>query len=190
MERHFAVPFIIFKTLELENNMEVSMRDRKQKIVSYIVSGVYLLLLVWLILFKFSTSIYDLPHIRSINMIPFHYEVENSVHIQEVIYNILVFVPAGVYSAAFLISRPFIIKILPSFLMSVAFEAVQYIFSIGGTDITDVIGNTIGGILGLAVFYVIGEISQKHRMRIINTIGIITEVLGIALWIVLMLANR
>jgi glycopeptide antibiotics resistance protein len=36
--------------------------------------------------------------------------------------------------------------------VSVAFETVQYVLSIGFTDITDVMTNTLGGVLGLVLY--------------------------------------
>lgn len=38
--------------------------------------AVYMVLLVWIILFKLQLSIHDLDTVRNINLIPFHYENE------------------------------------------------------------------------------------------------------------------
>ena len=48
--------------------------NAKQKniIFAYIVMGIYLLFLSWLILFKLADSIDKIPSMRSINLIPFH----------------------------------------------------------------------------------------------------------------------
>ena len=47
---------------------------RKEKIFAYIVMGIYLLFLCWLILFKLADSINKIPSMRGINLIPFHYD--------------------------------------------------------------------------------------------------------------------
>lgn len=169
--------------------MEKIFKSKGQKRISYLVFAVYLLLLAWLVLFKLSTS-FDVPHLRGLNLIPFYYSEETSFHWKEVLYNILIFVPAGVYFSAFLADWSFVIRLLPAFLLSLCFEIMQWVFAIGASDITDLIGNTLGGILGIAVFFLFGKISPKHRMTIVNVIGIIVEVSGIALFVVLLIANR
>ena len=58
----------------------------KQRIVSRIVFSMYLVLLTWLVLFKFATSLSELPSIRGINLIPFYYEQETNTHLSEVLY--------------------------------------------------------------------------------------------------------
>ena len=63
--------------------------------------GIYFVLLVWLVLFKFATSLSELPSNRGINWIPFHYEQETSGHLKEVLFNILAFIPLGVYLEIF-----------------------------------------------------------------------------------------
>lgn len=76
-------------------------QSTKQKRLSCIVFGIYFFLLVWLVLFKFATSLSKLPSIRGINLIPFYYDQETSAHVKEVLYNIIVFVPLGVYVQIF-----------------------------------------------------------------------------------------
>lgn len=169
--------------------MENVFRDKRQKMISYVVFAVYLLLLCWLVLFKFASSIEEIPHIRGINLVPFHYDMETSVHLKEVIYNIIVFIPAGVCFSAFLPKKGIGLGILITLMLSIVFEILQWIFAIGASDITDVIGNTFGGVIGLFFFFVLGKIVPKHRMKIINAIGLVVEILGIALFVILFIAN-
>lgn len=126
--------------------IEKRWENNRSKMISYIVFGAYLFLLTWLVLFKFAFTIEEIPHLRQLNLIPFHYEtsVAYITHMKEVIYNILIFVPAGVYFTAFLGKRKWGLGIGASFFVSLTFETVQWIFSIGVSDITDLIGNTLG----------------------------------------------
>lgn len=126
--------------------IEKQWENNRSKMISYIVFGAYLFLLTWLVLFKFAFTIEEIPHLRQLNLIPFHYEtsVAYITHMKEVIYNILIFVPAGVYFTAFLGKRKWWLGIGASFFVSLTFETVQWIFSIGVSDITDLIGNTLG----------------------------------------------
>lgn len=38
------------------------------------------------------------------------------------------------------------------FSVTLLYEVVQYIFAIGASDITDLLGNTLGGVIGIALF--------------------------------------
>ena len=171
---------------------EKQWENHRTKVISCIVFGVYLLLLTWLVLFKFAFAIEEIPHLRQLNLIPFHYEtsVTPIMHIKEVVYNILVFVPAGVYFTAFFGERKWWEGIGASFLISLSFEIIQWIFSIGVSDITDLLGNTLGGVLGALLFVLLGKIFPKKRMSMINGIGAVVEVVGIALLSMLFVTNK
>lgn len=164
---------------------------KKQKIMTYVVFMIYVLLLIWLILFKFSTSIMELDHIRNINLIPFKGSmvVNGRLGITEIIYNVLVFVPFGVYVEVLKCDWSFVKKILPGFLLSFIFETLQFVFAIGASDITDVIGNTLGGTIGILFFLLIQKIFKKHSLNIVNIIGMIIEILAIAMLALLLISN-
>ena len=127
-----------------------------------------------------------------LNLITYNYEtrVKPIMHIKEVVYNILVFVPAGVYFTAFFGERKWWEGIGASFLISLSFEIIQWIFSIGVSDITDLLGNTLGGVLGTLLFVLFGKILSKKRMRVINVVGAAVEIVGIALLSALFVANK
>lgn len=84
-------------------------KTKRQKAMSAIVCGLYIFLLIWLILFKFNINFADLDHMRNINLIPFQESliVNGRIDLKEIIYNILVFVPLGVYVSMFKSNWPF-----------------------------------------------------------------------------------
>lgn len=172
--------------------IEKQWENNRSKMISNIVFGAYLFLLTWLVLFKFAFTIEEIPHLRQLNLIPFHYETSVAfiTHMKEVIYNILIFVPAGVYFTAFFGERKWWEGIGASFLISLSFEIIQWIFSIGVSDITDLLGNTLGGVLGTLLFVLFGKILSKKRMRVINVVGAAVEIVGIALLSALFVANK
>lgn len=61
--------------------------NRKLKPWVSVLFLIYLALLIWIILFKLQFSISDLDALRSVNLIPFHYdnEVGAGFHIKEVL---------------------------------------------------------------------------------------------------------
>ena len=162
----------------------------KQKTISYIVFSIYLILLVWLVLFKFAINLSELPCIRGINLSPFHYSLETNAHLKEVLYNIVVFVPLGVCVQLFRENWKISTKCLVVFLASLLFEVVQFIFAIGASDITDIIGNTLGGIFGILFCIMMKKIASKKFISIINALGMFIEFVAIGLLVLLLIANK
>ena len=108
----------------------------------------YSIALAWLILFKFSVHIASVLHYdkRSLNFVPFSSASGSSV---ESVENVLVFVPFGLLLSVNFHRLSFWSKLLIVLVTSIAAETIQYIFAIGATDITDVITNTLGGLIGI-----------------------------------------
>ena len=120
---------------------------------------VYLLVVLWLVLFKFSSdplAVLSSYQTRSLNLIPF--AGISSAHLNEAVYNFVVFIPLGLLLGVNLKKTEFGRKLAYICMLSFAIEIVQFVFAIGRTDITDVITNTLGGLLGLAVY----EAGKKH----------------------------
>ena len=63
------------------------------KKTTHILFTIYLFLVIWIILFKLSVSIDQLPHFRSINLIPFYYPNKTTYQIREVLDNLIIFIP-------------------------------------------------------------------------------------------------
>lgn len=142
------------------------------KQLSKIVFALYVLTLLWLVLFKFS---FDLTGIllehqsRSINLIPFW---DYAKSLREMIDNFIVFIPFGLLLSVVFKQTDFWRKLAYIGAFSVAVEAVQYILAIGRTDITDVLMNTTGGLVGLALYRFGSKyISSKKLDWIILVVG-------------------
>lgn len=166
--------------------------SQRQKNMTRFCLGIYLFLLTWLILFKFAINIQDLPQIRSINFIPYGASATVNGHIdaKEIIYNMLVFVPLGVYVQMIKPDWPFFIKLLPSFCLSFLFESLQYIFSIGASDITDLIDNTLGGMIGIGFCIIMKKLFKKSHITVINMAGFCIEFFAFTMIALLSFANR
>ena len=115
----------------------------------------YLFILLWLVLFKFSYDPFAVIRdfqTRSLNLIPFAYS-RNS----EMIANVIAFIPFGVMLGVNFKQVDWRYKIVVIFAFSVVVEIIQYCLAIGATDITDIIMNTLGGLLGLAFYIAVGK---------------------------------
>lgn len=148
-------------------------------------------LLTWLILFKFRGNWFNIHHARVINLIPYKGAFDGSIYIgmKEILYNILVFVPFGVYISMLIQKEKLPLKVIPCFLLSLFFEVTQFIFAIGATDISDILDNTLGGVCGILLFVIIQKLMPKKYALVINIIGIVIEVIGFSL-IALMFFDR
>lgn len=102
----------------------------------------YLFLLTWIIVFKFRIDIRNLRYFRAINLIPFK---ENAL--KEILINIFLFIPYGMYLRELTKKKSLTVGII--ILTSFIFEVLQYILHIGISDITDVMMNTLGGMVGI-----------------------------------------
>lgn len=166
-------------------------KSERQKIYTYILFGIYIVMLMWLILFKFSVDFTDLPHIRNINLIPFAQSavVNGRISISEIAYNVIVFIPMGVLVSMCKKEWGFVRKALPAFAASLVFETLQYAFAIGASDITDLIGNTLGGIIGILVFALLVKMWKEKAVLIINIIATIILIMGLLMLGVLIVSN-
>lgn len=125
----------------------------QMKQLSKIILILYVLVLLWLVLFKLSFDISSvlLDHqARSLNLFPFGGSSQGSI--SEIVSNIIVFIPFGLLLDINLKSIMVWRKLTYIFIFSIAVEAIQFVLAIGVTDITDVIMNTLGGLVGLGLY--------------------------------------
>ena len=80
-------------------------------------------------------------------------------------------------------------KISVGFFISLGIEVLQFILAIGATDITDLLGNTLGGIIGIGVFYLFSKLFKNKTNKIINILALIVTILLVSMISILLLAN-
>lgn len=166
------------------------MKSRKLTIALFIL---YLLVLSWIVLLKtqfsfaflgirISFALLDIE--RSINLIPFGgmLMLNGVPSYNEIIYNGLAFVPFGIFMCMLKEKKSFANLIIPIVLTSLFFEVIQYIFALGASDITDLMANTFGGIVGIGLFFVFHKMCKEHVYKVINITGVVL-VIGLALLI-------
>ena len=149
----------------------------KSKKITLILMIFYLIALIWVIIFKLEFSIKELPQIRNINLIPFNQPsiVNGKADISEIILNVLAFIPYGLF--------------IHIFATSFIFELIQYIFAIGASDITDIISNTSGGIIGVVVSMFMEKLLRENWIKYINIVSTICAIILTAIIVILLLTN-
>lgn len=150
---------------------------------------IYLLALVWIIVFKMEFSIADINGMQNLNLDPYSApaRINGEIVYEEIYFNILAFLPFGLYLGILFKKWDVYQNILVFLLVSLLFEIVQYIFAIGASDITDVINNVLGGIIGMILFKLLNSfIKNSHRAhKIINIIAGVGTVLVVIILFIL-----
>lgn len=152
---------------------------KKEKNITIVLLIVYLIVLTWIILFKMQFSFADLSRIRHINLIPFGESVivNGKIDLDEIINNCIVFIPVGAYVSLLMPGGSFLRKLCPAFGISLGYEALQFAFAIGASDITDLITNTAGGIVGIVLVSLLSKMFKDKTHKILNRAAIACTVL-------------
>lgn len=167
-----VIPFVLFLSV-LVCRIVHRVRRHKKIQVTRLKSVSECLLLTWLFLFIYVTQIKSFGNGfgELYNLTPFHdfyiafrYGSNNASMIWQSLLNIMMFMPLG-----FLLPLAFSDKVqkwrhvlVISFSLTVITELVQLV-SRRGTDINDVIANTVGGLCGFALFWCVLAVLAKAK---------------------------
>jgi glycopeptide antibiotics resistance protein len=137
---------------------------------------IYLLVLCWVLLLKLGVRFSYMEN-RSVNLIPFREAVilNGKMDVWEIMLNVVIFVPLGIYAGILWARWIFGKKLFFIFLMSVIVEGLQFILAVGAFDLTDIITNTLGGIMGLMLFKAI-EKAFHNRVKAQKFINLVAAV--------------
>ena len=139
----------------------------------------YIFLLTWIIVFKFRINIRNLRYLSAINLIPFK---ENDL--KEILINIFLFIPYGMYLRELTKKKSLTVGII--ILISFIFEVLQYILHIGISDITDVMMNTLGGMVGILLISIL-EKKRKNSKGLDNSIKYLLSIIPFIMIFLLLL---
>ena len=134
--------------------------------------SVYLLLLAGVILFKlpFYSAAGDTA--RVVNLIPLagSFDAEGNLGWGEIASNTLLFVPLGIYLG--MLTRWTVRRqVLAIAGLSLGFELAQYLFALGVTDVTDLIDNTLGGVVGIGIGATLTKLFGTAATRIVTVLA-------------------
>jgi glycopeptide antibiotics resistance protein len=163
----------------MKEKSEVNNVTNKLTTVLFII---YLIALFWILLLKLGVR-FSYMGDRRANLIPFS---EPLILNSENILNVVIFVPLGIYTAILFERWISGIKLLFFFLLSLLVEGLQYILRVGAFDITDIITNTLGGVIGLMIFYAI-EKAFNNSAKAQNFINIIAATGTVSMILLLLL---
>lgn len=177
--------------IDMKKEKRLSLWD----ILLYITIIFYIYFLLSNILFKYVTpaGLFESGryYSRSINLIPFSDLFKGVYNSLDIFGNMILFMPFGLYLKILRPNNKIIKNIFLFFLISLSFETSQYILAIGASDITDIIYNVIGGILGIGIYNLLKLIFRKEEItnKIIIILGSIMMIIVIILLILLKVYN-
>lgn len=161
---------ILFKTFYtvLKRNIDVP----KKEIIRLLFAS-YFVILFYIVTFKdknYGTNNFIL--FKEI----FRYKIGSKLFVRNVIGNILLFVPFGMFIGYYVKETKLYIIILSSILLSFLIETIQSI--IGRTfDVDDILLNLIGGIIGFVIYKLQRKYSNIFQRQIIKDILCLLSIL-------------
>lgn len=143
----------------------------------------YILLLFYALIFKYVSPMElfssNREYFRNVNMIPFltiYSYLSGSLNVpplvvaSNILGNIILFVPMGIYLQLLKKNKKIGMNILIVFLITLSVELFQFIFGLGAADIDDIILNCLGGFIGILVYRRLYEFlknEEKARTAIV-----------------------
>ena len=164
--------------------------DKRANKLTSALLRIYLVILLWVLVFKLGVRFSYMAN-RSVNLIPFRAPAmaNGRIDFSEMILNAVIFVLVGIYAAMLFERWNFGKRVLLCFFLSLTIEALQFILKAGSFDITDIITNTVGGLIGLIIFEVIKKIFNRHlrAQKFLNVVAAIGTTVVIVLLVLLKL---
>ena len=157
----------------------------------------YLCLLTTMLLFSYHSPIGGFSGsrgvYRSLNLIPFrtislylHSGYAKTAALHNVWGNIAVFVPMGIYLALLQKNKGGVLSLLLAGLISMSFEALQYILMRGASDVDDVLLNTFGALIVIAGYKCLAFVLHgEEKARTVVTV--LAAVVGLPFFVYLAL---
>ncbi|MDF2544068.1 MAG: teicoplanin resistance protein VanZ [Herbinix sp.] len=180
---------------------------KQERIKTVFLFGIFIcyVLLLMKILLLSRVSPMELFHnqrilFRSINLIPFHSIMEylsgssdtlRRFAFGNVVGNIVIFIPLGIYLSLFKKDRRVLINLLFICLVSIFIEIIQWVLGIGVSDIDDIILNGLSGFLGILGYKILLLLLQDEK-KVHTAITIVSVIVGlpVILYLLFMMKMR
>ena len=142
--------------------------------------AIYVGLLTWLIVFKLQVPYLGPDSARGIKLVPFVAgDGAGASATWEVLANLVVFVPFGVYLALLVPAWSWWRAAGATAGASLAFEAAQFVLATGKTDVTDILMNTAGGLLGFGLAMAARRTFRSRAAAVLTGVATMGIVLGL-----------
>lgn len=148
------------------------------RIIIYILFAAYLAYLFDLVFFRYRAAFRGISSMDSLNFYLEHSanlkpfktilnylsnigNISINIIITNILGNIAAFMPFGVFLPLALRFKGIISISIHSFMLSLFIETIQMVFRVGSFDVDDIILNTLGGLLGYAIYLLASKYYNK-----------------------------
>ncbi|RXZ50288.1 VanZ family protein [Agromyces fucosus] len=140
--------------------------------------ALYLALLAWIVMWKLEVPYLGMGELRQVKLVPFVSDDCNGASApSEVVANVVFFVPFGLYLGLLAPAWPWWKATVAIAGASLTLEVAQYALAVGSTDITDLVTNTAGGLIGLALLAMVrrrlGERTTAVMTRVLSGLTVL-----------------
>jgi glycopeptide antibiotics resistance protein len=142
--------------------------------------AIYLLLLAWIVLWKLQVPYTGGGALRELKLVPFLPTAgAGGSRPAEVLANLALFVPFGLYLG--LLKRRWRWWMVGAIVAasSLLLEVAQYLLAVGRSDVTDLVVNTAGGLIGMGILALVGRRLKARTVPVMTRICSIATVLGL-----------
>lgn len=70
------------------------------------------------------------------------------------------------------------------------FETIQFVFAIGRADITDVLANALGGIIGIGIYALLSKVFRSSTDQVINVLAAVFTTFALFIVAFLFITHR
>jgi glycopeptide antibiotics resistance protein len=186
----------------MKNGGIMKKRERINTVFLYGIFICYLLLLIKILLLSRVSPLEMFNSqrtlFRSINLIPFHSIMEyisgssdtlRSFAFGNVVGNIVIFIPLGIYLPLFKKDKSVLVNLLLIFIVSLFVEIIQGLLGIGVSDIDDIILNCLGGWIGILGYKFLLFILRDEK-KVHTAITIPSAIVGLPVILYLLLLMK
>lgn len=149
--------------------------------------AVYLAMLAWIVLWKLEIPYVGGGALRLVKLVPFVAAGGAGASAPfEVVVNGVLFVPFGLYLGLLAPSWPWWKAAGTIAGASLALEVTQYVLALGSSDVTDLVVNTAGGLVGIGLLVLVRRGLRARTaavMRRVCSVGTVLALLAIAVFI-------
>jgi glycopeptide antibiotics resistance protein len=129
-------------------------------------------------------------YFRSVDLIPFsqiYGYVTGAIDVSprfEMTINVLAFIPMGIIIMLFKKEKSISASLFIVFLISLFAETIQFVIGLGASDITDIIINSLGGLIGISIYKGLAML-VRNEDALRSVVILSSSFIGLLLFVVL-----
>lgn len=167
--------YVKINKILIKDKVDLSMYRKKIKMVSRICFGIYIIILLYLLLLSDDFSRIEGYSIYRYNVKPFQEILRflngrDNLRLSSIIINLLgnvvAFIPFGALIRWVINRKVYWFQVvLYTFLFSLFVEFLQLILKVGVFDVDDLLLNTLGGLFGFWIYYILRLINKRSERK-------------------------